>query len=75
MSEADIKAELTDLIKAESDVQVLNTIKSILINHNSSNAILEKKLISRALKAQQDLEKGRVYSRKKMDELLTKTGH
>ncbi|GAB5522165.1 MAG: hypothetical protein Roseis2KO_00370 [Roseivirga sp.] len=71
MSESEIKSEIRQLIEAESDLSVLETVKAMLTQANESESILEKKLISRALKAKENVEKNQVYTREEVDNRLT----
>ena len=56
-----IKQVLIRLIEAENDPTILGAIKDLL-NPIAIDPILEEKLISRALKAEEDIKAGRVYS-------------
>lgn len=56
-----IKQELIRMIEAENDPAILESIKDLL-NPILTDPILEEKMISRALKAEEDIKAGRVYS-------------
>ncbi|MDH5399180.1 MAG: hypothetical protein OEX02_13595 [Cyclobacteriaceae bacterium] len=62
MRAVDIKQELRDLIERENDLHILEAIKTLLMK-SSLNPALKEKLSSRALKSEQDIMQGRVYSR------------
>ncbi|WP_245189381.1 hypothetical protein [Lunatimonas salinarum] len=69
MGKLDIKQELRALIEKEKDVHVLETIKTLLVK-SSLNPILKEKLTSRALKAEEDIREGRVYTREEFEKKL-----
>lgn len=66
-----IKQELVRLIESENDITILQAIKDLL-NPIQINPILEEKLISRALKADEDIKARRLYSE---DEVIQMTNH
>lgn len=70
MSESEIKTELRELIEAESDLNVLETIKAILTQENESEPLLEKKLISRALKSKENVEQNQTFTKQEVDKRL-----
>jgi hypothetical protein len=63
---ADIKTELQELIKSETDNSILEAIRTLL-KKSSLDPILKKKLTSRALKAEEDIAVGRVMDRKELE--------
>jgi hypothetical protein len=69
MSTIELKSEIQRMIKKESDVGVLKAIKTILEKTNL-DPILKKKLSSRALKSEKDIQEGRLYTPK---EVIKKT--
>lgn len=56
-----IKAELLHLVEQESDETLLQVIKQLLVQPARS-ALVKAKLTIRALKAEEDIQKGRVYT-------------
>lgn len=70
MSESEIKTEIRELIEAESDLNVLEKIRTLLTQTPQSESILEKKLISRALKSKENVEKNQVFTREEVDKRL-----
>jgi hypothetical protein len=65
----DIKQELRTLIEKENDLHVLEAIKTLLVK-SSLDPILKEKLTSRALKAEEDIKAGRVYTREEFEKKL-----
>jgi hypothetical protein len=61
MSTISLRNELTELIAKEKNASLLEVLKDIL-SGGSKNALLKAKLTSRALKAEEDLAAGRVFS-------------
>jgi flagellar biosynthesis regulator FlbT len=55
------KQDLVRLIESVNDPIVLRAIKDLL-NHIAIDPIFDEKLVSRALKAEEDIKAGRVYS-------------
>lgn len=70
MRAMDIKEELWNLIEKEDDLHISQAIKTLLVKF-SLDPLLKNKLASRALKAEEDIKAGRVYTR---EELETKLG-
>lgn len=66
MKTIDIKQELKTLIEKEKDLHILEAIKTLLVK-TSLDSILKEKLTSRALKAEEDIQAGRVYTRKELE--------
>lgn len=66
MKTIDIKQELKTLIEKEKDLHILQAIKTLLVK-TSLDSILKEKLTSRALKAEEDIQAGRVYTRKELE--------
>ncbi|MBK5278871.1 MAG: hypothetical protein JJE09_08410 [Bacteroidia bacterium] len=70
-----IKEEIKQRIDLEDDPMVLDTIKDLL-NHPPIDPVLQAKLVSRALKAEEDFKAGRFYTReeviKRTDKFLNK---
>lgn len=56
-----IKEEIKQRIDIEDDPKVLNAIKGLLFPEENDPIYIEK-LISRALKAEEDINAGRVYT-------------
>lgn len=69
MKGSDIKTELRALIEKENDTAVLEAIKTLLTK-SSLDPELKKKLTDRALKAEDDISKGRVHSRAEIESKL-----
>jgi hypothetical protein len=69
MKATDIKQELKLLIEKEKDLHILEAIKTLLVK-SSLDPILKEKLTSRALKAEEDVKAGRVYTRKELEKKL-----
>lgn len=65
MSAIEIKAELLQLIEQETDLGVLQAIRTIL-QKTSLDPILKEKLSSRVLKSEEDIKAGRVFSREEV---------
>jgi len=62
MSTLELKSELQHMIERETDVTILKAIRTILVK-TSLDPVLKEKLIVRALKSEEDIKAGRVYSR------------
>ena len=56
-----IKEELKQRIDLEDNPIVLDAVKDLL-NHPPIDPVLQAKLVSRALKAEEDIKSGRVYT-------------
>jgi hypothetical protein len=69
MKSTDIKQELRMLIEKEKDLHILEVITTLLIK-SSLDPILKEKLTSRALKAEEDIQTGRVYTREEFEKKL-----
>jgi len=67
MVTTDIKVELKRLIDQEDDNNVLEALK-ILLNRTNLNLVLKDKLISRALKSEDDINNQRVYNQDEIKE-------
>ena len=65
MSAAEIKTELQQMIERETDISVLQAIHTILLK-TGLNPILKEKLTMRALKSEEDLKAGRVFSKEEV---------
>ena len=59
MDTMEIKSELRRMIEQETDISVLEAIRTIL-QKTSLNPVLKEKLTSRALKSEKDIHSGRV---------------
>lgn len=64
-----IRAELLELITTEKNSALLQVLLDSL-NSGSKNALLKAKLTSRALRAEDDLAKGRVFTTDQVQERL-----
>lgn len=71
MKATDIKQELRILIEKEKDLHILEAIKTLLVK-SSLDPILKEKLTLRALKAEEDILSGRVYTREEFEKRLDK---
>jgi hypothetical protein len=69
MEAIDLKQELKTLIEKENDLHILEAIKTILVK-SSLDPVLKEKLTSRALKAEEDIRAGRVYTREEFEKKL-----
>ena len=69
MKTIDIKQELRELIEKEQDLHILEAIKTLLVK-SSLDPVLKEKLTSRALKAEEDIQAGRVFTRKEFEKKL-----
>jgi hypothetical protein len=61
----EIKTELQRMIEQETDISVLEAIRTIL-QKTSLNPILKEKLTSRALKSEEDIRAGRVFGKEEV---------
>jgi hypothetical protein len=74
MNASDIKAELRVLIENETDLHILEAIKTLL-KKSSLDPQLKEKLTARALKSEEDIKKGRLLNRNDFEQKLnTKVG-
>lgn len=71
MSAVEIKTELQQMIEHETDMKVLEAIRTILLKTGLS-PVLKEKLTLRALKSEEDIKAGRVYSK---EEVISRTTH
>ena len=71
MKEIDIKTELKDLIDQETNLSLLETVKALFTKGDFDPSI-EKEMISRALKSEQDIEEGRVCTIEEAEARLNK---
>ena len=69
MEGVNIKLELRTLIDQETDLNVLEAIKTLL-QKAGLDSNLREKLTSRALKAEQDIVEGRVMNRQELEQKL-----
>lgn len=69
METTDIKHELRTLIDNENDLSVLEAIKTLLVKTGLDPALKEK-LTLRALKAEEDIKAGRVFTREEIEKKL-----
>ena len=69
MRAMEIKKELRILIEKENDLHILEAIKTLLVK-SSLDPTLKEKLTSRALKAEEDIKEGRVYTREEFEKKL-----
>lgn len=65
MSAIEIKTELQQMIEHETDISVLQAIYTILLK-TSLNPVLKEKLTLRALKSEEDIKSGRVFSKEEV---------
>lgn len=70
MTALPIRTELTELIAKEKNASLLQVLRDIL-SGGSKNALLKAKLTSRALKAEDDLDQGRVLTTDQLRTRLT----
>lgn len=71
MSVVEIKSELQKMIENETDYSVLQAIRTLL-KKTSLNPVLKEKLTIRALKSEEDIRDGRVFSK---EEVIKRTNH
>lgn len=64
-----LKSELVEMIEQETDTHVLEAIYTLL-SRTSLNPLLREKLTIRALKAEEDIKSGRLFS---SDEIKART--
>ena len=69
MGAVEIRTELQQMIEHEMDISVLQAIRTILLK-TRLNPILKEKLTIRALKSEEDIKTGRVFSK---DEVIRRT--
>ena len=69
MGAVEIRTELQQMIEHETDISVLQAIRTILLK-TRLNPILKEKLTIRALKSEEDIKTGRVFSK---DEVIRRT--
>lgn len=62
MNAMGIKTELQQMIEQETDMNILQAIRTIL-QKTSLNPALKEKLTTRALKSEEDIKIGRVFSK------------
>lgn len=65
MGTMEIRAELQQMIEHETDVSVLLAIRTILLK-TGLNPVLKEKLTARALRSEDDIKAGRVYSKEEV---------
>ncbi len=65
MTSLGIKAELQQMIALETDVNLLNTVYEIL-SKASTDLLLKEKLVEQALKSEEDIKAGRVFTREQV---------
>lgn len=69
MSAGEIKTELRQMIENETDMSILEAIRTILLK-TGLNPVLKEKLTMRALKSEEDIKAGRVFDK---EEVIRKT--
>ncbi len=69
MTITEIKTELQQMIEHETDVNVLQAIRTLL-RKTSLNPMMREKLTSRATKSEEDIKAGRLFSK---EEVITRT--
>jgi len=60
-----LKEEIKQRIDQEDDPAILDAVKDLL-NHPPIDPVLQAKLVSRALKAEEDFKAGRIYSKEEV---------
>jgi hypothetical protein len=65
MSAVEIKTEVQQLIENETDLSVLQAIRTILLK-TGLNPMLKEKLTQRALKSEEDIKSGRVFTKEEV---------
>ncbi len=71
MRALDIKEEIRSLIEKEDNLHVLELIKDVLTKYKI-NPDLKERLTSRALKSEEDIKFGRVFSKEELEAKLEK---
>lgn len=71
MKAIDIKTELRGLIEQETDLHILEAVRA-LFTQKELNPSIEKEMISRALKSEQDIKEGKVYTIEEAEARLNK---
>ena len=71
MKAIDIKTELRDLIEKETDLRILETVRAMFTQKDLDPSV-EKEMISRALKSEQDIKEGKVYTIEEAEARLNK---
>lgn len=61
MGAIDIKTELQQMIEKETDINILKAIR-VILQKTSIDPALKDKLTSRALKSEEDIRTGRLYT-------------
>ncbi|MCA4900297.1 MAG: hypothetical protein IM631_15865 [Cytophagales bacterium] len=61
----EIRTELQQMIEHETDLSVLQAIRTILLK-TGLNPVLKEKLTARALRSEDDIKAGRVYSKEEV---------
>lgn len=69
MKATDIKQELRTLIDKEKDLHILEAIKTLLVK-SRLDPVLKEKLTTRAFKAEEDIQSGKVYTREEFEKEL-----
>ncbi len=65
MNAAAIKTKLKELIEKEMDLSILKAIKTLL-RKTTLDTVLREKLSQRAIRSEEDIKSGRVFSRKEI---------
>ena len=71
MKAIDIKTELKSLIEQETDLRVLEAVKA-LFTQKELDPTIEKEMISRALKSEQDIKEGKLYTIEEAESRINK---
>jgi hypothetical protein len=71
MKAIDIKTELRGLIEKETDLRILETVRALFTQKDLDPSV-EKEMISRALKSEQDIKEGKVYTIEEAEARLNK---
>jgi len=71
MSAVEIKTELQQMIEQENDMSILQAIRTILLK-TGLNPVLKEKLTLRALKSEEDIKTGRVFSKEEVVKRTTR---
>ena len=71
MKAIDIKTELKSLIEQETDLRVLEAVKA-LFTQKELDPTIEKEMISRVLKSEQDIKEGKLYTIEEAESRINK---
>lgn len=71
MSDVEIRTELLRMIENETDLSVLQAIRTLLVK-TALSPVLKEKITFRALKSEEDITLGRVYDKSELIQRTTR---